>query len=127
MMSFFQFTNSRHQKRKHNKTLRESFQQKRILLSAYCLAPHFHNHNIFRKDITPMYIHKHNEEAHLLRRRLELLDLLDDVVRNNLHEEELFGEVEMRKLTDNFKSVSEPTDVVKGLKKIYGADLKWKQ
>ena len=73
-----------------------------------------------------MYIHKHNEEAHLLRRRLELLDLLDDVVLNNLHEEGVFGEVEMRKLTDNFKSVSEPTDVVKGLKKIYGSDLKWK-
>jgi hypothetical protein len=73
-----------------------------------------------------MYIHKHNEEAHLLRRRLELLDLLDDVVHNHLHEEGLFGEVEMRKLTDNFKSVKEPTDLVKGLRKIYGADLKWK-
>ena len=72
-----------------------------------------------------MYIHKHNEEAHLLRRRLEFLDLLDDVVRNNLHEDGLFGEVEMRKLYDNYKSVSQPTEIVKGLKKIYGADLKW--
>ena len=72
-----------------------------------------------------MYIHKHNEEAHLLRRRLEFLDLLDDVVRNNLHEEELFGEAEMRKLYDNYKTVSQPAEIVKGLKKIYGAELKW--
>ena len=74
-----------------------------------------------------MYIHKHNEEAHLLRRRLDLLDLLDDVVRSNLHEEQLFGQTEVQKLSDNFKSVKEPVDLVKGLKKIYGVDLKWKQ
>ncbi len=74
-----------------------------------------------------MYIHKHNEEAHLLRRRLEYLDLVDDIALNNLNEDVQLSEVEMRRLYDNFKSVIEPADIVKGLKQIYGSDLRWQK
>lgn len=74
-----------------------------------------------------MYIHKHNEEANLLRRRLELLEHLNTQVENNLHYEEMICDTALTKLQQNFKSVAEPIDVVKALKKIYGDELKWKK
>jgi hypothetical protein len=49
MMSFFQFTNFRHQNPKQNKTLRESFQQKRILIERVLSRTSFSQPQHFQK------------------------------------------------------------------------------
>lgn len=71
-----------------------------------------------------MFVRKHNDEANLLRRRLDFLEQYDELVRDHIQYDELLPDGPSRKFAENYKSVLQPIDVVQGLKQIYGQKLK---
>lgn len=66
-----------------------------------------------------MIIQKHNAEANLLKRRLELLNVLDDLVRSGVELEDLEDNPAFERLEHQFSEVAEPEDLIAGINAIY--------
>jgi hypothetical protein len=68
-----------------------------------------------------MIIHDHEREARILRRRLELLDVLNDILRKSIAsgvDADPDGD-EVRHITSQFTDVLTPGDVCDGIKSVY--------
>jgi len=66
-----------------------------------------------------MIIKEHNAEANLLSRRLELLHILDDIVRSGVNLGDLQDNPEFDRLEREFAEVAEATDLIVGIRAIY--------
>ena len=64
-----------------------------------------------------LFLHKHAEEAFVLQRRLQFLELLDALLETDASAEDA------EKIAAQFRKVENPADVVARLKEIYGKDL----
>ncbi len=68
-----------------------------------------------------MLIYDHEKERRILERRLELLDILDSVVRRDiaLGQNTDLGSPEVKHITGQFSEVLTPCDVVEAITAIY--------
>jgi hypothetical protein len=68
-----------------------------------------------------MVIYDNERERRVLERRLELLEILDNIVRRDIHRGEStdVDGPEVRHLTKEFKEVLNPCDVCERIKEIY--------
>jgi hypothetical protein len=67
-----------------------------------------------------MIIRKHDQEANLLRRRLELLEILDDLIRSGAEfDEPLDDDARLKALKREFADVLEPEDLITHINPAY--------
>jgi hypothetical protein len=71
-----------------------------------------------------MVIYNHEKERRVLERRLELLDILDDIVRRGIHRGETTDVEgpEVQHIKMEFKEVLNPCDVCDRIKEIYNPE-----